>query len=146
MDKSIQFLLPVLAEIKQYHSCWERSLFWLFFRPIRYILQFNWSAETSLGDCCRRRLKGGTEILPTPHVPYFPMFCICAMEGEKVLQRVMPGGCNQDPALNRPLEESLTLRPQRRWKRLTLLRQTKTSLSGYSPYIVKRYRNHTKST
>lgn len=103
------------------------------------MIKLHWN----LWDCCRRRPKGGTEILTTPSVPYFPMLCIHAMEREKILQLVLQGGRNQYPALNRPLEESLTLPYQRRQKRLSS--EDKASPPGYSPYIVIWYRNQTKS-
>ena len=109
MDKNIQFLLPVLPEIKYYHSCWERSLFWLFFDPWDTFCSWSVKLHWNLGDCCRKRLKGGTETLTTPRVPYFPMFCTHAVRERsasifphvlytcnerKIHQQVTQSGCH----------------------------------------------------
>lgn len=55
------------------------------------------------------------------------------MERQKILQRVTQGTWNWDPALNCPLEESLTL-PLRQTRRLTPPGQATTPLLGHSHY------------
>lgn len=106
------------------------------------VLKLHWD----LGDCCRRRLKGDTEIL-TPRVPFFLISRVRYTHNGKAEDppAVTQGGCNWDAALNCPLEESLTL-PLRQTRRLTPPGQAKTCLPGYSHYTVIWFRKQTRTT